>query len=193
MLSYNQYVEQIYNCLINVSVINDKGIEISSEDGMNEWCIQTNEVKEYNRSIYFIGNGASAMMASHMAADTSKNGILRAYALNDPAFLTAISNDLSYDKVFSLPLELYADKDDVLVAISSSGNSPNIIDAIKAARKKGMYIITLSGMKSDNQARKLGNLNIYISSMSYGIVEAAHQAILHCWLDLFLQSEVDKK
>ena len=91
------------------------------------------------------------MMASHMAVDSCKNAHLRSMALNDAAWLTAVANDISYQKSFALPLERLSVIADMLVTISSSGNSPNIIEAIKTARKIGLRVVTLSGMKPDNQ------------------------------------------
>ena len=73
--------------------------------------------------MFFVGNGASAMMASHMAADASKNGGFRAMAFNDQALMTAVSNDICYEQSFAMPLKRFANPGDMLVTISSSGNS----------------------------------------------------------------------
>jgi len=167
-------------------VTNEKCEILSAEDGILLWCKLTKKLQEHNRTMFLIGNGASAMMASHMAADASKNGGFRAIAFNDPAFLTAVSNDICYEQSFAMPLKRFAMYDDVLVTISSSGNSPNIITAIKAAQELGLQIITLSGLQSNNKSRQLGLLNFYIPAKTYGLVEAAHQAVLHCWLDSFM-------
>ena len=83
--------------------------------------------------MFLIGNGGSAGIASHMAADACKNGGLRALAFNDAALLTATANDLAFDEVFSLPLERHARKGDLLVTVSSSGNSPNIVKGLECA------------------------------------------------------------
>jgi D-sedoheptulose 7-phosphate isomerase len=88
--------------------------------------------------------------------------------------------------VFSYRIEKSAEEKDMLVSISSSGNSPNIVAAIEAARARGMFIVTLSGMSPENSSRKLGDVNFYVSLKTYGLVESAHVVLLHCWLDLFL-------
>jgi D-sedoheptulose 7-phosphate isomerase len=97
-----------------------------------------------------------------------------------------MGNDLGYEEAFSAPLSWYASSGDRLVTISSSGNSPNILKTIEVARAKGMSVITFSGLKPDNASRKLGDLNFYIPAKTYGIVECAHQVLLHVWLDMFM-------
>ena len=91
------------------------------------------------------------MMASHMAIDCTKNAGFRCRALNDAAFLTALSNDICYEEVFAEQIRQFADSGDVLVAISSSGNSENIVRAIHVAREMGLVVITLTGLKPDNR------------------------------------------
>jgi len=126
------------------------------------------------------------MMASHMAADACKNGGLRAMAFNDPALLTAIGNDVTFDELFALPLRRLAHQGDLLISISSSGSSPNIIRALEAARDIGMHCVTLSGKQPDNRSRALGDLNFYVPLPRYGWVESAHQLIIHYWFDQYL-------
>ena len=137
--------------------------------------------------IMFIGNGASAAISSHQATDFWKNGGMRAMAFNDASLLTCVSNDYCYEDVFSKPIEMFADKEDVLVSISSSGQSENILRGAEAGRKKGCEIITLSGFKADNPLREKGSLNFYVSSRSYGHVEIIHHAICHCILDTIME------
>ena len=97
------------------------------------------------------------------------------------------ANDLSFEDIFSYRIDRILSEKDILVTISSSGNSPNIVKAIKTGRKKDSYIITLSGKSSDNQSRKLGDLNFYVPLDTYGLVESAHSVILHAALDYFLE------
>ncbi len=187
MQKYKDYLLQLADCLEAMEVTSNKGSALTQDEGIDKWCKLTYELKSKKQKMYLVGNGASAMMASHMAADASKNGGFRAIAFNDPALLTAVSNDLAYDQSFALPLKRFADPDDLLLTISSSGNSPNIVASIAAAKEMGLKIITLSGMKPGNKSRSLGDLNFYIPAETYGLVEAAHQALLHCWLDLFME------
>jgi D-sedoheptulose 7-phosphate isomerase len=182
------YFTELNNCLNSIQISITNGSVIPGDAGINQWCKMTSKIVEKGNTMFFIGNGASAMMASHMAADACKNGGIKALAFNDAALLTAVSNDICYEQAFALPLIRFASSNDVLVAISSSGNSPNIVAAINVARDLSMKVVTLTGMQPDNISRSLGDLNIYVPADSYGLVEAAHQAILHCWLDMYMQN-----
>lgn len=134
--------------------------------------------------LFFVGNGGSAGIASHMAIDFTKNGGLPALALTDGAALTCLGNDLGYENVFARQLEAHARHGDLLVAISSSGRSPNILRAVEAARAAGCAVVTLSGFDAGNPLRTLGDRNFYIASDQYGFVEIGHLALLHAILDL---------
>lgn len=133
--------------------------------------------------IFFIGNGGSAAISSHMAADYQKNGGMPTMCFNDAASLTCIGNDLGYVNVFAEPLQHHARLGDVLVAISSSGMSESILAAADYARDHRMNVVTLSGFEPDNKLRSKGGVNFYVPSKSYGTVEIAHLAILHSLLD----------
>lgn len=187
MSLYRKYVQDLSKCMESLVVTDSHGSILSAEKGINTWCAMTAELMQSNNTIFFAGNGASAMMASHMAADASKNGRFRALAFNDPALMTAIGNDISYDQVFAVPLKRYANPGDILVTISSSGNSPNVLAALEAATELGLKKVTLSGMKEDNRSRRMGDLNFYVPGMTYGMAECSHQALLHCWLDVFIE------
>ena len=134
--------------------------------------------------VFFIGNGGSAGICSHMATDWMKNGGFSALAFNDGSALTCVGNDLGFDQVFAKPLEMHGRKDDLLIAISSSGNSPNILRGVEAARAAGLQVVTLSGFKPDNRLRRLGEVNFYVPSERYGFVEISHLVICHAILDL---------
>jgi D-sedoheptulose 7-phosphate isomerase len=187
MSYYNSYTDQIQNALSRLAVTDAEGVVLDADAGLSQWCDLALHVKTKTKTMFFIGNGASAMMASHMAVDSSKNGGLRSLAFNDAAFLTAVGNDLSYAESFSFPLRRFADPEDVLVTISSSGNSPNIIEAIAAAKEIGLRVVTLSGMNPQNRSRQLGDLNFYVPAKTYGLAESCHQVLLHCWLDRFME------
>jgi len=138
------------------------------------------------RKVMFIGNGGSAAIASHQAVDYWKNGGMRAIAFNDSSLLTCIGNDFGYPQVFVKPVEMFADAGDVLVAISSSGRSENILSAVNAARKKECKVITMSGFAADTPLRLRGDLNFYVVSDSYGHVEIVHLTLCHCILDTIM-------
>lgn len=134
--------------------------------------------------IVFIGNGGSAGIASHLAIDFSKNGNLRALAFNDPSALTCLGNDLGYENVFAKQLDFHARPGDLLIAISSSGRSPNILAAVKMARSRGCRVVTFSGFTDTNDLRHTGDVNFFVRSSEYGFVEVAHLALCHAILDL---------
>jgi D-sedoheptulose 7-phosphate isomerase len=134
--------------------------------------------------IFFIGNGGSAAIASHMAIDFSNAGKLRATALNDAAVLTCLGNDYGYDQVFARQIEIQARAGDLLVAISSSGRSPSILNGVAAARARVCHVLTLSGFTSDNPLRALGDINLHVPSAEYNFVEVTHMALLAALVDL---------
>ena len=143
-------------------------------------------------TLRFVGNGGSAGIASHMAVDFSKRGEIRANALNDAAMLTCLGNDLGYSEVFAHQVALHTRKGDVLVAISSSGQSENILRAAEEARKREARIITFSGFKTDNPLRGSGDLNYYVGSNEYGFVELTHMALLSALIDIMIGWRSDK-
>ncbi len=134
--------------------------------------------------LFFIGNGGSAGIASHMAIDFSKNGGMPALSLNDGAALTCIGNDLGYERVFAQQIEWHAREGDTVVAISSSGKSPNMVRATEAARAKGCSLVTFTGFAEDNPLRAAGDINFYVRSHHYGLVEVAHLSLCHALLDV---------
>lgn len=136
--------------------------------------------------IFFIGNGGSNSISSHMYEDFGKMGRFETFAFSDPALITCYANDYGYENALAEWLKLYFKKDDLLIAISSSGNSPNILNAVNTASEKGGKVISLSGFKPENKLRTRGNLNFYVPYESYGIVECYHQVILHVILDQYL-------
>jgi D-sedoheptulose 7-phosphate isomerase len=142
--------------------------------------------------IMFIGNGASASIASHMSTDYWKNGGMRAIAFNDAALLTCLSNDCGYENVFGKSVEMFGDKGDILVAISSSGQSENILNGVRAAKELGVHVVTLSGFSPDNRLRPRGEINFHVPDRSYGAVEILHLSICHCILDVIIMDRDGK-
>ena len=130
-----------------------------------------------------VGNGGSAAIASHVAIDYSKNGKIPAIAFNDPASLTCLTNDLGYENVFSHHIQMLGNPQDLLFAISSSGESQNILNAAVAAQEKSIPVVTLSGFSQSNALRSLGAINFYVPSAAYGFVEIGHLTLCHAILD----------
>jgi D-sedoheptulose 7-phosphate isomerase len=157
-------------------------------DAAVEWSVEAaRQAAAQGNKIIFAGNGGSAGIASHMATDYSKNGGLRAWAMNDGSMLTCLANDYGYEHVFAKQIEFHGRSGDVLVAISSSGQSANILAAVTAARKLGCTVLTLSGFKPDNALRKTGDMNLYLDSTAYGYVEIGHLALCHAILDYSME------
>lgn len=139
------------------------------------------------RKVIMVGNGGSAGIASHQAVDYWKNGGVRAVAFNDASLLTCIGNDLGFENLFSAPIERFADPEDIVFAISSSGASPNILNAARSSRTIGCRLVTFSGFDPANPLRGQGDLNFHVASLSYGLVEIIHLYIIHSILDTKLQ------
>ena len=187
---WKQEIDKLCDILHKLSFIGYDGTEYSADEGFRIWQELTINVREKKQSIYLIGNGASASMASHFAADLAKNAHLHTEVFYDTSLITAISNDMGYEWVFAEPLRRRANKGDMLVAISSSGASKNILCATEIAQKMGLKIITLSAMSPQNSLRSEGFLNAYVSAETYGYAETCHAAILHHWMDMVEIKEV---
>ena len=129
-------------------------------------------------AVYLIGNGGSCTIAQHIAVDLIKQGF-SAFALTDPAVMSMCANDIGWHHAFSAQIYNHGRKGTLLVAISSSGQSQNIVGAASMARGMGMQVVTLSGFKPDNPLREVGHSNFYVPSSNYGVVEIAHLTILH--------------
>lgn len=139
-------------------------------------------LKNFKR-IFFVGNGGSNAICSHMMEDYAKIARFKTQTFSDPALITCYANDYGYENAMYEWVKLNGDQESLLVAISSSGKSPNIVGAAKAALEKGMGLITLSGFKVENPLKKMGQINFHIEVENYGIVECFHQVILHALLD----------
>jgi len=132
---------------------------------------------EASPHILIVGNGGSSAMASHMAVDLLLLGKL-ASALTDPAVVTALTNDFCYEDIYARQIGLWP-KGGSLIAISSSGNSQNIVNAVMAAKMLDYYIVTFSGFNRPNNLCSLGHVNIHVPFTDYGIVESSHAVLLH--------------
>lgn len=184
--SWNDYLTHLSDALAGVSATGPSAAPLDLSDAFDRWVQLTRDVHDADGRIYLVGNGGSATIASHMAVDLTKNGGLRAISFNDAAYLTAISNDISFEEVFARPLTWLGSAGDLLISISSSGNSSNIVRALETARDLGMHVVTLSGKGPDNRSRAMGDLNFYVPADRYGWVESAHQVVIHYWFDQYL-------
>jgi len=136
------------------------------------------KASDEGKKTILVGNGGSAAMASHVAVDLVKAAGIRAVNFNEADLITCFANDFGYEHWVEKALEFYADSGDLVLLISSSGQSQNIINGAKKALSMNLDLVTCSGFRSDNPLRSLGNINLWIDSDSYNHVEMAH----HVWL-----------
>ncbi|NOS76782.1 MAG: SIS domain-containing protein [Nitrospira sp.] len=175
-----------FGALLGRSEITGKnGAALGIEPGMAAAMQLLGQARRDKHSVYVIGNGGSASIASHTVNDFVNVAKLRAYTLHDSSLLTCMANDYGYENAFARILAEVASPKDVLVAVSSSGNSKNIRNAAVQAATGGMFVVTLSGFAPDNPLRSLGDINVWLDSRSYGQVEIGHQFILHNLADRF--------
>jgi D-sedoheptulose 7-phosphate isomerase len=178
------YVDSFIDLLSKIHVCDNKGHEMSFAEGVKATLEIIRTMDREKGKIIFIGNGGSAAIASHFAMDYWHAGGIKAIDFNSGPLLTCMSNDHGYENVFSIPIKKFAEPRDILVAISSSGKSKNILNAAVAARDRSCQIVTLSGFENDNRLKKMGDINFYVPVSHYGYVELAHKVILHCILDI---------
>ena len=136
--------------------------------------------------LIFAGNGASAAIASHCALDFTKQAHVRAITFNESILITAFANDYGYEYWVAKAIGFYAAQQDIVVLISASGKSPNMINAARYAKEKGMKIITFTGFSADNPLKQLGHLNFWVDSQAYNIVECTHMIWLTAVCDLII-------
>ena len=144
------------------------------------------KVKENNKKLILAGNGASASIASHGATDFTKQGKVRAIAFNDHNLITAFGNDYGYERWVAEAISAYYQEGDVVILISSSGTSPNILGAAHRAKELSLPIVTFSGFSSDNPLRQNGDINFWLDSKAYNIIEAIHGIWLTMVVDLLI-------
>ena len=138
------------------------------------------------RTVFACGNGGSAAIANHLLCDVQKGAqtdtALRPKVVSLAAnieLITAIANDIAYDDVFVYPLRTMAAAGDVLITISASGNSENIVRAVEWARGNGVSTIAMTGFAGGRSA-PLADINLHVAAQNYGIVEDIHQSLMHC-------------
>ena len=177
-------ISALGSIMSSMIVTGSEGETIEPDKAFAEWLEYTKGLRNECNYLFLIGNGASSSMASHFATDITKNGGIKTHVFTDSSLLTAVGNDYCFEELYVKPLQWYAKSGDILVAISSSGNSANIVQGCEYARSIGMKIVTLSAMNSDNRLRSSGNLNFYITAKTYGHAESVHAIILHHWMDI---------
>ena len=173
-----EYLLELQNLLKGDDVILDNLIRLKK-------VIIDNSKK--GKKILVFGNGGSAAIASHFTVDLTKNARIRATNYNEADLITCLANDYGYDQWVSKVIELYMDKGDLIFFISSSGNSKNMINAVKTAKKKkARKIVSFTGFNINNPLKKKSDLNFWVNSRAYNHVENVHQIWLLSLVDLII-------
>jgi D-sedoheptulose 7-phosphate isomerase len=178
------YFEEMGRVCSAVRVSDHEGRPMTQKAGFDWVAEQALRAQANGNKMILIGNGGSAAICSHQAIEYLKNGGIRALALNDGASLTALANDFGYANVFAEQIKMIGLPGDLLIAISSSGQSTNILKGVEVARAHGITVATFSGFKPDNLLRGKGDVNFYVASDQYGFVEIAHHALIQAILEL---------
>ncbi len=188
----NDYFDLIRKALADQIVTDRDGREMSVDRSLEIWADKAYEIREKTKGLlFFCGNGASETMAEHMSHDWFQNAEVNTTTVSETSHITAISNDYGYEDVYSYRVKRILSERDMFIGISSSGNSPNIVKAISAAKENGAFTISVTGKKPDNKLRTMGDLNFYVPLSTYGEVESAHAVLLHAALDFFLDKYME--
>ena len=184
------YIEELTGIIKDTIIVDSaENKTYDYEEGIRRLVALFTKKKEKCSHIFFIGNGGSAAIASHMTADFMKNGGMITYSLYDNAVMTCMGNDYGYEQVFAKPLDFLLRHGDLLVAISSSGKSQNILNAINVAHEKGAGVVTFTGFEKDNPAMTSGDMNVYVPCSKYGIVESIHNLMLQEIVDIIMERD----
>jgi len=136
------------------------------------------KISNLGGKLIIVGNGGSANIAGHMAVDFTNAAKIEAISFNDPGLITCFSNDYGYENWVTRAMKSYAKENDLLITISSSGNSKNLVNASLLAKEMGLYNITFTGFDKNNRIRSIGDKNFWVDSNLYNVVEMTH----HVWL-----------
>jgi D-sedoheptulose 7-phosphate isomerase len=166
-------------------LLNEKISSISTED-LLESAALIDMISKKGGKIIIIGNGGSAAIASHASIDFTKAANIRSINFNESSLLTCFSNDYGYEHWAEKAIEFYADKNDLVILISSSGESKNITNAALKVKEMGMPLITLSGFSKDNKLKTIGDINLWVDSSQYNIIETVHQTWILSVIDYLI-------
>ena len=155
------------------------GHPLAQQAGLDAALALFRRVQQQGQDVYLIGNGGSAALVAHAQNDLVNKARLRAHVLHEPSVLTCMSNDYGYPHAYSQLLDRFLRAGDLLVAVSSSGRSANIVEAVETARRHKAAVLTLSGFAAANPLRALGDINLWLPSDDFGEVEVGHQLLLH--------------
>ncbi|MBF0619425.1 MAG: SIS domain-containing protein [Candidatus Omnitrophica bacterium] len=170
------------------------GLLVMVDGGMLEQAAGLlRETASRRGKVILAGNGASAAIASHVSVDLTKTAGVRAINFNEADLLTCFANDYGYEHWVEEALKAYADPADLVILISSSGMSANMVNAARLATGMGLKVVTFSGFCSDNTLRTLGAVNFWVDSHEYNFVETVHQAWLLALVDKLADERKNRK
>ncbi len=179
MSKFDEYKNSINLVLSNIDEVQlDKSIKIIKKT-----------VKK-NGKIYIVGNGGSSSIASHVSVDFSKVAKIQSSTFNNSNLITCFANDYGYENWVTEAIKAYMNPNDMIILISSSGKSLNIVNAAKYCRKKSINLITLSGFKKNNPLSKYGKVNFHINSNQYNFIEMSHHIILVYLVDVLAKNKL---
>ena len=178
--------------LLDESTCRHRGEHVSLAEGLQALQQLWSRQVAHGRSVFWIGNGGSAALVAHVSQDLINKCGIRSFTFNDPSLITCMSNDYGYEQVFERPLRALAREGDVLMAVSSSGMSANIVGACGAALEIGMELVAFSAFSADNHLHKLqSTLSFHTPTHVYGHAELTHEALIHAAADTFFQGDDD--
>ena len=146
-----------------------------------------NNCKKSNGKVYIVGNGGSSSIASHVSVDFATVAEVPSDTFNNANLITCFANDYGHDNWVSEAIRAYTQKNDILILISSSGTSKNMINAARYCKENNIPLITLSGFQNNNPLSQFGDVNIHINSNNYNYIEMSHHIILVAIVDIFAQ------
>ena len=164
---------------------------ISTDEETFNKLLKVSELMEKSqkrkKKIMIAGNGGSAAISSHFSVDLSKNAKIRSVNFNEADLITCFANDFGYENWLSNAIKFYGDPGDLLFLVSVSGKSKNIVNAAKKAKKYGVKkIITFTGCDKKNPVKSYGDINFWIDSKSYNLIENCHQFLLLSLVDMII-------
>lgn len=184
-MSLGRRVGEFADVITGCFCTNKRQSEVGLESAVSMTMGHLQKLKLDKHRLYIVGNGGSAAVASHALVDFVNVAKINAQVLHESSLVTCMANDFGYPNVYSRVLQDFINPEDMLIAISSSGNSQNICQAAEVAREKQATVVTLTGFNKDNPLRQLGDINYWLNSNDYGYVEVGHQFILHNLSDRF--------
>ncbi len=162
----------------------------TTQKDLNDAVVIMKKTIKNKGKIYIVGNGGSASIASHVSVDLSKVANIPSATFNNSNLITCFANDYGYENWVTEAIKANMNKNDMIILISSSGTSQNIVNAAKYCKSKSIKLITLSGFKKNNPLSRLGNINFYIDSKQYNFIEMSHHIILVYLVDVFAKNKL---